>query len=286
MYNSKKLKVIFCVQGVISPLLANVYLTALDERYYRWTFAPNEPPLRALGRRRCCRRYGKPIFFIVRYADDFVILTDGTQADAEAEKKALETFLKETLRMELSVEKTLVTKVEDGFDFLGYQVIKETAKLTGKSVGKLRIPKEKKQLFRDKIKGMMRPRYFNLNLEAQIYRLNPVIRGWRNYYQYAAGACKDFSQLDWWIWHRVRRWLRRKHKRMSHHKIRRRYARKLRPTRWTWGEGKATLQLMADGGTRRYKFRGTKISNGWNGQDDRLASEEAKANAELLNALR
>lgn len=271
--------------GIISPLLANVYLTALDERYYRWTFTPYEPPTRILARRRLDRKKGKPTFFIVRYADDFVILTDGDQAAAEAERESLATFLREELRMELSLEKTLVTKVEKGFTFLGYRVVVEPARNTGKPVGKLRIPQEKQQLFRDKIKGITARTSLNLNLETLLRRINPMTRGWRNYYRYATGASDVFSTLDSWVWWRVTRWLWKKHRRVAKRKIRRQYACRLRPTRWTWGEGETLLKPMIDGGTSRFPFRGTKISNGWNDQEDRFTSKEADRHSTVLSTM-
>ena len=64
---------------------------------------------------------------MVRYADDFVVLVEGTREQAEAEKSALAEFLRTELRMELSVEKTRITEVKEGFDFLGYRVVQAKA---------------------------------------------------------------------------------------------------------------------------------------------------------------
>jgi hypothetical protein len=65
----------------------------------------------------------------------------GSQEGAEKEKAELTEFLRQALHLELSEEKTLVTCAEEGFDFLGYRVVKEQAQRTGRWVGKLRIPK-------------------------------------------------------------------------------------------------------------------------------------------------
>ena len=75
--------------GIISPLLSNIYLTALDERYGRWSMRPRERPQNAADRRHYDRHKGRPIFYMVRYADDFVVLIAGTREQAEAEKRAL-----------------------------------------------------------------------------------------------------------------------------------------------------------------------------------------------------
>ena len=90
---------------------------------------------------------------MVRYADDFIVMVQGTQQDAEQERLALAQFLKEELRMELSMEKTRITDVREGFDFLGYRVAQKKMPSTGRHVGMLFIPKGKSQLLRDKIKA-------------------------------------------------------------------------------------------------------------------------------------
>jgi group II intron reverse transcriptase/maturase len=127
--------------GIISPLLANIYLTAIDERYGRWSLRPRERPQNAAYRRLYDRRRGRSTFVAVRYADDFVVFTDGTFEAAEAEKLALAQFLKQELRMELSMEKTKITAVGEGFDFLGYRAVQTKARRTGHMVGNLFIPK-------------------------------------------------------------------------------------------------------------------------------------------------
>jgi group II intron reverse transcriptase/maturase len=79
--------------GIISPMLSNIYLTAIDERYGRWSMRPREPSINAAARRARDRKQGKTAFYMVRYADDFVVPVDGTREQAEAEKLALAEFL-------------------------------------------------------------------------------------------------------------------------------------------------------------------------------------------------
>src|SRR5580658_10589208 len=94
-------KVTFCVRGMISPLLANIYLTAIDERYRRWVPNPRDKTrARAQDRLQSDYKRGRPGFYVVRYADDFVVMVQGTQQDAEQERLSLAQFLKEELRME------------------------------------------------------------------------------------------------------------------------------------------------------------------------------------------
>ncbi|MGH7121697.1 MAG: reverse transcriptase domain-containing protein, partial [Acetobacteraceae bacterium] len=68
------------------------------------------------------RAAGRCAFFPVRYADDFVVLVSGTQEEALAKKSALAQYLRRTTGLQLSPEKTRVTAVTDGFEFLGFHV--------------------------------------------------------------------------------------------------------------------------------------------------------------------
>lgn len=254
--------------GIISPLLANSHLAALEERYRRWIPNPGEHSRNAQVRRLSDHKRGRPSFFLVRYADDFVILVSGTREDAENEKAALAGFLRQQLHLELSPEKTLVTRAEEGFEFLGYRVVKEVARRTGRLVGKLRIPKGKLQLLRHRIKRMTDRSTTGQSLETLLDTLNPLIAGWRNYYRYATGAWKDFMRLDWWLWHRIRLWLTKKHRGITDWELRQRFARRETASRWTWGENQTLLRRFGQGGTARYRCRGTQISNGWNDELD------------------
>lgn len=254
--------------GIISPLLANIHLTALDERYRRWTPSAHEPSHRAGARRRWDYIHGRPSFFLVRYADDFVVLVTGSQEETESEKAALTEFLLQELRMELSQEKTLITRPEVSFHFLGYRVIREPSLRNGNPVAKLRIPKEKLQLLRDRIKSLTSRSTTGQSFEDLLKKLNPIIAGWRNYYRYAGGATKEFNSLDRWCWERCQLWLQKKHPKASAKEIRKRFAVRHSPTRWTWGEGKTRLRLFCQGGACRYRVRGFTISNGWNDELD------------------
>ena len=200
----------------------------------------------------------------MRYADDFVILVSGTLEQAEPEKNALALFLKEELRLELSPEKTLVTDVSEGFSFLGYRIVKAKS-WTGRSVCKLLIPREKLQMLRDKIKAQTGSSGTNRPLVSLIDDINPLILGWRTYYRHAMRACREFSKLDWWLYQRIKLWLRKKHPKTSTRDLKKRFRGSTPKTRWRWTDGKALLRLFREGGTNPYPFRGTKITNGWDG---------------------
>ena len=101
--------------GIVSPLLANVYLHELD----RFMGEQTGPPRKEQEARR---KAGRGNHVYVRYADDFVILSNGTRAQAEEMREEVRNFLASTLRLTLSMEKTNITHLNDGFDFLGFTV--------------------------------------------------------------------------------------------------------------------------------------------------------------------
>jgi RNA-directed DNA polymerase len=103
--------------GIASPLLSNIALSALDEHFERAWRQFGSP-----GRRNYLRSKGQPTYRLIRYADDFVLLVKGTRAQAEALKEQIATLLATELKLTLSRAKTLVTHINDGFDFLGFRI--------------------------------------------------------------------------------------------------------------------------------------------------------------------
>ena len=224
-------------------------------------------------------------FYMVRYADDFVILVQGTQQDAEQERLALAQFLSEELRMELSMEKTKITDVRQGFDFLGYRVSQEKMPSTGRHVGMLFIPKGKSQFLRDKIKAKVREMPTGRTLADVIDDLNPVITGWRNYYRYATRALREFAKHDWWLYWRLRSWLRKKHGKASGRTLSRLYAEPRIGESSGWRMGKKKLAKFAGTKRLRYPDRGLRIPNRWNATPDEYFRKGADKFWEATRAL-
>ena len=114
--------------------------------------------------------------FICRYADDWCILIKGTRDQAEVVKQEVTDFLWENLKLELSEEKTLVTPVEQGFDFVGFNIRKYRdavhVKPSQKAIKKLR----------DKIREITKT-FFAIDLGVRIMKLNDAIRGFAEYYR-------------------------------------------------------------------------------------------------------
>lgn len=215
--------------GILSPLLANIALGVIEERYELGVWPRRTPTLRtdpaeitnrARAYRARQRRAGKPGFYPIRYADDFIILvsvppgpneSDRARQVAEEEKAALAVYLREHVGLELSERKTLVTEVTKPFRFLGHHVRVRAHPDHGRMVSTSVIPRERSQLFRERIKKLFRMSTTWRSLEQQLGLLNPMLRGWANFYRHAWGAKKVFSALDHYVWWTIARWLQKKH---------------------------------------------------------------------------
>jgi RNA-directed DNA polymerase len=162
--------------GVLSPVLANLALDGL------------EPLLR---KHFPSQGWNKPKdkVNLVRYADDFLITGASKELLEQEVKPVVEQFLAER-GLELSPEKTRITHIEDGFDFLGQNV----RKYSGGKVLLITPSKKNVKAFLDKVRGTIR-RYRGAPAAALISRLNPLIRGWANYHQHVVSK-RTFSKVD------------------------------------------------------------------------------------------
>jgi len=216
--------------GILSPLLANIALSAIGQRYERWVHrtpakrknAQTDPQKAACEARNSDRRAGRLVCLPVRYADDFVVLVSGSRAQAETEKDALAEHLRLTLGLELSDEKTRITPMRTGFDFLGHRVCLKWNRYRG-AYTSVEIPKEKTQALRHRIKRLTERSTTNQSLASLLRRLNPILRGRANFYRHCFGAHDVFGRLDWYIWDRIWRWLQKKHPRAGAGKLYDRY---------------------------------------------------------------
>ena len=103
--------------GILSPLMANVALTALDEHFARAWEAMGANP----GQRQRRRLRGEPTYRLVRYADDFVVVVAGERRHAEALIAETEQVIA-PLGLTLSAEKTSIAHIDEGFEFLGWRI--------------------------------------------------------------------------------------------------------------------------------------------------------------------
>jgi len=190
--------------GIISPLLANMYLHDLD-RYME----SNYLNLSKVEREKR-RRHKEANFFYVRYADDFVVLTNGTKAQALAMKEELRSVL-DHMGLKLSEEKTKVTHITEGFKFLGYWVMRAVGE-TGKMVPKVYIPDDAMKRATHAIRRILGPQTTGDALAAKIQALNSFTRGWCQYYRCTSSPVHEFSKLEYELFWDMTHWLGKKYK--------------------------------------------------------------------------
>jgi group II intron reverse transcriptase/maturase len=220
--------------GILSPLLANIVLSAIEERYGRftkWSRRKDGKPYAHPGQelrkhRRRERKAGRTVFLPIRYADDFVILVYGTEEHAHIEKEALAVFLEEELKLTLSPEKTQVTALTKGFLFLGHRIRLRWHDHCG-YWPRLEIPKDRIKDLRRRIKHLTTRRRILLALQDIIDDINPLLMGWGRYYQHCYGAKSVFQRMDHYVWDRIWRWLKKKHPRTSRRRVYRKYWKRL-----------------------------------------------------------
>src|ERR1700678_1117817 len=169
--------------GVISPLLANIALSAIEERYERWVHhrrkirahRTSDGVKAALEARMSDRRRGLPVFFPIRYADDLVILVSGSREQAEREKADLASYLHHTTGLELSEEKTRISDLMEGFEFLGHRVRHKWHPQFG-LMPRVEIPKRRRADLRYVVKQMTKRATTARSLLYLLRKLNAILR--------------------------------------------------------------------------------------------------------------
>ncbi|HET9658567.1 MAG TPA: group II intron reverse transcriptase/maturase [Kineosporiaceae bacterium] len=243
--------------GILSPLLANVALSVLDEHFH----APWRPGgSMSTGYQRVrLRAKGAPTWRIVRYADDFVILVHGTQDHALALREEV-TGVLAGLGLQLSAEKTRVVHMSEGFDFLGRRIQWRRKRGTNKWYVYTFIAPRAIRSVKAKIRALTH-RKSQRDLESVLTGLNMVMRGWANHFKHEI-AKNVFSMLDNFAWWRVVRMLRVRHH-WRWQDIRARFT--TTPSgRWQpISKGNTELQRIAAIKVTRYRYRGSRIPNPW-----------------------
>lgn len=198
--------------GVISPAIMNLALNGL-ERHIKHAFPAFQGGVRTK-------------VHVIRFADDFII-TGRTKSSLEDDVRPLVASFLAERGLALSPEKTRVTYIEDGFDFLGTQVRKYRG-------GKLLCTPAKKnvQAFLDTIRGIVKGHKQAITGNL-IMQLNPVIRGWAQYHQHGASK-RTFARVDHEIFPLLWQWARRRHPHKSRHWIRDKYFRTEGDNNWVF----------------------------------------------------
>jgi len=212
--------------GIISPVIANMTLDGLEET------ARAAVPLRMYGNIRSKVN-------VIRYADDFVITGATKEILIKKVKPAVQEFLAER-GLRLSEEKTRITRIEDGFDFLGQNCRKYGGKLLIKPSG------DNVRSFLDNVAQAIR-KGRAMPAATLIGVLNPKIRGWANYHRHIV-AGKVFGKVDSCIYENLWNWTQRKHPRKRKSWLARKY----------WSDGNpwrfSSVVKTKDGKLRKYEL--------------------------------
>lgn len=189
--------------GIISPLLANIYLHELDK------FMEQYADLDQVAKQKR-RRHGLANFAYARYADDFVILCNGTKEDALRMREEVRDFLDDSLRLTLSMDKTRVVHLDDGFDFLGLHLQRGMG--SKGMVTRITISDKAVKHHLESIQAATSPQSHQDSFVAKVMALNRIIAGWCRHFQYASKTGRQFNRTERSTFWRVAHWLGRKHK--------------------------------------------------------------------------
>ncbi|MAX26614.1 MAG: group II intron reverse transcriptase/maturase [Phycisphaeraceae bacterium] len=174
--------------GVISPLLANAVLNKLDWFLHHKGTYGNE--------QHRASRFRQPNVRFVRYADDWcVFVTRASRQYAEGLRDQIRDFLRHECGLELSAEKTHVTHVRDGFDFLSFHLNRTTGQ-RGKDVPKIKVSQKALANVKQRLHDAMRNRPHQESVALRIKRGSAVVRGWSEYFRIAHNFTDLAGTLD------------------------------------------------------------------------------------------
>jgi RNA-directed DNA polymerase len=232
--------------GVISPLLANIALHGIEDALTVRKISRNgKIVMTDEGIKYDSQGQHSGKRAVVRYADDFVVFCE-SQEDAEKSVRILTEWLKDR-GLVLSTEKTRVIHLSEGFDFLGFNIRHYKALKTAKSGWKLLIKPSKKS--GQKIRDKLRDKWLSLrgqDVRTVIGHLNPVIRGWANYFRIGV-ASEIFNSLDHWMMQRETRYAKRLHPRKPEYWRHNKYFGRLnleRGDNWVFGDKQTGMHLL------------------------------------------
>jgi RNA-directed DNA polymerase len=231
--------------GILSPLLANIALSVLDEHFAQLWRATSATRVDRSRR----RRHGLATFRLVRYADDFVVLVSGQAQHAHEIREQVAAVLA-PIGLRLSMEKTAVVHIDEGFDFLGFRIQRHRKRGTLHRYVYTYPSRKSLTSIRRKVKAITR-QGTNQRLSDLLRQLNTALQGWTAYFKHGVSKA-TFGYLRHYTWLRVVGWLRRKHRHANWRTLRRRYSVK----GWWPVDGERALFDPASVPVTRYRYRG------------------------------
>ena len=239
--------------GILSPLLANIALSTLDDHFITaW-----EQQMGTEVQRQRRKRQGLANFRLVRYADDFVVLVTGQREHAEQLRTEVANVLA-PMGLRLSPEKTRVVHIEDGFDFLGFNIRRMQRRGSNKWFVYTKPSKKAIASIKSRVKTMTYRATLHHDPGYLMDYLGRVLRGWANYFRHGVSKA-TFSAVDSYAWARITAWLRDKHK-IGWPELRRRFC---LPGTWRLAVDGQRFRGAASVSVVRYRYRGYRIPTPW-----------------------
>lgn len=242
--------------GILSPLLANIALSALDDHFdQQW-----HREMATDGQRRTRKRHGKASWRLVRYCDDFVFLVAGDRHHAEELREEVTAVLA-PMGLRLAPEKTRVVHVDEGFTFLGFDIRRLRKRGTSKQYVYTKPSKKAIQSIKDKVKVKTYRSTRNMDLDELIISLNQSLAGWANYFRHGVSKAV-FGAVDSFAWERLMRWIRAKYHGkagLSMKELRRRFC----DQGWRFAHNGVVFTGASSAAVTRYRYRGSNIATPW-----------------------
>jgi RNA-directed DNA polymerase len=242
--------------GILSPLLANIALSALDDHFDR----QRRQEMGNDRQRAKRRRHGQGNWKLIRYADDFVLMVSGDRHHAETLREEVAAVLA-PLGLRLSPEKTRVVHIDEGFDFLGFHIRRMRKRGTDKRYVYTTPSRRSIQSIKDKVSKLTYRSTRYQTLAEVITSLNQALAGWANYFRHGVSKAV-FGAVDHHAWGRLMRWTRRKYEgkhRLGMPEMKRRFC----GPGWRFAQGKVVFTGASSVKVTRYRYRGSNIPTPW-----------------------
>jgi RNA-directed DNA polymerase len=239
--------------GILSPLLANIALSTLDEHFtQQW-----QQQMATEYQRAKRKRTGAGNWRLIRYADDFVVMVSGERHHAENLREEVASVLA-PLGLRLATEKTRVVHIDEGFDFLGFHIRRMRKRGTNQHFVYTMPSKRAIQSIKDKVKLKTSRSTLHADIEEMIVSLNRSLRGWANYFRHGVSK-RTFSPVDNHAWRRLASWIRAKHSGIGWKQLRRRFC----VNGWTIAHNGVVFTGASSVAVTRYRYRGSTIATPW-----------------------
>jgi len=242
--------------GILSPLLANIALSALDDHFdQQWWKEMGSGYQRAKR-----KRGGQGNWKLIRYADDLALMVSGDRHHAEALREEVSAVLA-PLGLRLAPEKTRTVHIDEGFDFLGFTIRRLRKRGTSKHYVYTKPSKKAIQAIKDKVKTKTYRSTLYQDLDELLRSLNRMLAGWANYFRYGVSKAV-FSAVDSHAWGRLMRWIRAKHKGktgLGMTQLRRRFC----DQGWRFAHNGVVFTGASSVAVTRYRYRGSTIPTPW-----------------------